>query len=73
MDEKVTYYIGNHNRWLHEKRSKDLNPHTHRFVSNIDAFRELSRDIEIINLGPVETTREKVRELRARGFKDIKF
>lgn len=68
MEEKV-YYIGEHRRYLRELNSRGLRRRNHIHVPLPEYVRGLSPDIEIINLGPIESTRDFVRELIAHGYK----
>lgn len=72
MNEKKTYYIGEQSRYNNHCVACRLKRPDHIYMSNVDKFRGLPRDIEIINLGPVDKTRAIVRELRSMGFEDIK-
>lgn len=70
--DKKTYYIGEHSRYNAHCLSCRLKKSNHIFMSSSEKFHGLPKDIEIINLGPVDKTRAIVRELRSMGFTDIK-
>lgn len=69
--EDRTYYIGQHGRWLHELHQRGLRAtdRNHVLYNSIEKFLGLDREIKIVNVGPIDSTRKLVRELNAMGYK----
>jgi hypothetical protein len=67
-EQKKTYYVGTYEAYRHEVRSQNLDPMQHIFMTRLEKFVGLSRDILIRSVGPVEASRTIVKELRTLGF-----